>query len=87
MNKFLFVIFALFAIAFSQGFAQEWSEEAGETGEGAAEEGHVAEGEIGANEEWNGEGEAEWAVTEEAAWGDDNEVDVTVTADDLAFLL
>jgi len=85
MNKFLFVIFALFAIAFSQGFAQEWSHE--EAGEGAAEEGHIAEGEAGANEEWNGEGEAEWAVAEGHAWGDDTEVDVTVTADDLSFLL
>ena len=80
MNKLLFTIFALFAIIFSQGFAQQWSEEATE---GAVGEG--GEGEVGANEEGavceNGEGE--WAG-EEGAVG---EVDSTVTAEDLLLLL
>ena len=78
MNKLLFVFFALFAVIFSQGFAQ-WSEESteGTVGEGG-------EGETGANEEGNAEGgEGEWAG-EEGAW---EEVDSTVTADDLLLLL
>ena len=83
MNKLIFVIFALFAIIFTPNLAQGWSEEAGEghTGEGVTtEEGEV----VGANEEWNGE--TEWAA-EGATWEEHTEVDATVTADDLAFLV